>query len=60
MKFSRKKNQSKKAKAANLFKTYLEFKAVKRLAKWSPLLAVGAAAATALKKRRSSGEPAAV
>jgi hypothetical protein len=55
MKFSR-KQKSKKQKAAELAKTYLEFKAVKRLAKFSPVVAAGAVAATLLKKRQAAGE----
>ena len=55
MRISRKK--SKRAKAAELFKTYLEFKAARRLMKLSPILGVAAAAAAIAKRRRSSGEP---
>jgi hypothetical protein len=53
MRFSRR--QSKKSKAAGLFKTYLELKAVKRLAKLSPILGVAAAGAAFMRKRRSGG-----
>jgi hypothetical protein len=58
MKFSRK--QSKKSKAAGIFKTYLEFAAARRLLKVSPLLAAAATVATVIKRRRASGEPSAV
>jgi hypothetical protein len=53
MKFSR-KQKTKKQKAAELAKKYVEFKAVKRLAKFSPLVAAGAVAAAVARKRGNS------
>jgi hypothetical protein len=55
MRFSR-KQKSKKQKAADLAKKYVEYKGVKKLAKFSPLVAAGAVAAAVARRRGDSSQ----
>jgi hypothetical protein len=52
------RKKSRKAKLASLVKTYMEMKAVRRIARISPLLGIAAGAAAMRKKRRGGAQPA--